>query len=224
MKEKLSRRFMIVGTLFSVCLIASNLLEIKVVDCGFMTVTAGMSVFPISYILNDCMVEVWGFRKACFVIWMGFAMNFLVMILGGLATFLPSPDYWDGAVHFNYMFSLAPRIVAASLTAFLLGSFLNAFVMSRMKKASGGRHFSFRAIASTVIGECADSLVFFPIAFIGLMPSNELLKMMAVQACLKTLIEVVVLPITTQLVKYLKRTEETDTFDENISYNPFKLS
>lgn len=224
MKEKLSRRFMIVGTLFSVCLIASNLLEIKVVDCGFMTVTAGMLVFPISYILNDCMVEVWGFRKACFVIWMGFAMNFLVMILGGLAKFLPSPDYWDGAVHFNYMFSLAPRIVAASLTAFLLGSFLNAFVMSRMKKASGGRHFSFRAIASTVIGECADSLVFFPIAFIGLMPSNELLKMMAVQACLKTLIEVVVLPITTQLVKYLKRTEETDTFDENISYNPFKLS
>lgn len=224
MKEKISRRFMIVGTLFSVCLIASNLLEIKVVDCGFMTVTAGMLVFPISYILNDCMVEVWGFRKACFVIWMGFAMNFLVMILGGLATFLPSPDYWDGAFHFNYMFSLAPRIVAASLTAFLLGSFLNAYVMSRMKKASGGRHFSFRAIASTVIGECADSLVFFPIAFIGLMPSNELLKMMAVQACLKTLIEVVVLPITTQLVKYLKLTEETDTFDENISYNPFKLS
>ena len=206
-KEKHPTSFVIACTLFCVCLITSNLLEIKVVELGRITVTAGMLVFPISYILNDCMVEVWGFRSARLAIWTGFFMDFLVMALGGLSVLLPSPDYWDGAGHFNYMFSIAPRMVVASLAAFLAGSMLNALVMDRMKKGSGDRHFPIRATVSTLAGESADSLIFFPIAFAGIMPADELLRMMAVQAVLKTLLEVLLLPVTGKVVKRLKEAE-----------------
>ena len=162
MKQKVSVPFMLLGILFNVCLIAANLLETKVIQVFGITVTAGLLVFPVSYIINDCIAEVWGFRKARLIIWSGFAMNFFVVMLGLIAVALPAAPFWDGAPHFNFVFGMAPRIVAASLTAFLVGSFLNAYVMSRMKVASGGRHFSARAIWSTVVGETADSLIFFP--------------------------------------------------------------
>ena len=149
---------MLLGILFNVCLIAANLLETKVIQVFGITVTAGLLVFPVSYIINDCIAEVWGFRKARLIIWSGFAMNFFVVMLGLIAVALPAAPFWDGAPHFNFVFGMAPRIVAASLTAFLVGSFLNAYVMSRMKVASGGRHFSARAIWSTVDGRFADIL------------------------------------------------------------------
>ena len=102
-----------------------------------MTVTAGLLVFPVSYILNDCISEVWGFRKARLIIWSGFAMNFFVVALGLVAVALPAAPFWEGEEHFNFVFGMAPRIVLASLLAFLAGSFLNAYVMSRMKIADG---------------------------------------------------------------------------------------
>ena len=141
---------MLLGILFNVCLIAANLLETKVINVCGLTVTAGLLVFPISYIINDCIAEVWGYRKARLIIWSGFLMNFFVVMLGLAAVALPAAPFWEGEEHFNFVFGLAPRIVAASLAAFLVGSFLNAYVMSRMKVASGGRHFSLRAIVSTI--------------------------------------------------------------------------
>ena len=125
MKQKVSVPFMLLGILFNVCLIAANLLETKVIQVFGITVTAGLLVFPISYIINDCIAEVWGFRKARLIIWSGFAMNFFVVMLGLIAVALPAA-LSDGAAHFNFVFGMAPRIVIASLTAFLVGSFLNA--------------------------------------------------------------------------------------------------
>lgn len=214
MKESFSLRYLLVCTLFCVCLITSNMLEIKVIGVCRLSLTAGMLVFPISYILNDCMVEVWGLEKARTAIFLSFAMDFLVMALGGLAVLLPSPDYWDGAVHFNYMFKLAPRIVAASLTAFLAGSLLNARIMSDMKKVHNGRLFSLRAIVSTLAGEGADSLIFFPIAFAGIMPAPELVRMIWVQTLVKTSIEIIVLPVTSMVVKRLKKHEQEASLSE----------
>ena len=121
------------------------------------------------------------------------------------------------------MFGLAPRITVASLLAFLVGSFLNAYVMSRMKVASQGRHFSVRAVLSTLAGETADSLVFFPIAFWGLIPAGELLKLIVIQAVAKTAYEIVVLPLTIRIVAMLKRVEQTDVYDEHISYNILRV-
>lgn len=223
MKQQVSIPFMLLGILFNVCLITANLLETKVVQLGSLTVTAGLLVFPVSYIINDCISEVWGFRKAKLVIWSGFAMNIFVVSLGLVAVALPAASFWEGEEHFNFVFGMAPRIVVASLTAFLVGSFLNAYVMSRMKLASQGRHFSLRAIVSTVIGETGDSLLFFPIAFGGLIPWQELLVMMGLQVLLKSLYEVIILPLTIRVVKAVKRMEGTDVYDENISYKVWNL-
>lgn len=223
MKEKVSVPFMLLGILFNVCLIAANLLETKVVQVGGITVTAGLLVFPISYMINDCIAEVWGFKKARLIIWSGFAMNFFVVALGLIAVALPAAPFWEGEQHFNFVFGMAPRIVAASLVAFLVGSFLNAYVMSKMKVASGGKNFSARAICSTVVGETADSLIFFPIAFGGIIAWPHLLVMMGIQIVLKTLYEIMILPVTIRVVKAIKRIDGSDVYDKEISYNVLKI-
>ena len=197
MQKTVSLPFMLLGILFNVCLVASNLLETKVIQLGPITATAGLIVFPISYIINDCIAEVWGFKKARLIIWSGFAMNFI--------------------------FGLAPRIAIASLLAFLLGSFLNAYIMSKMKVATQGKYFSLRAILSTIAGESADSLLFFPLAFGGLIPVQALLVMIATQALLKSLYEVIILPVTIRVVKYIKKIDQTDVYDKDISYNIIKI-
>ena len=224
-KENLvSVPFMILGIMFCVCLVAANLLETKVIQFGPLTLTAGLLVFPISYIINDCIAEVWGFRKARLIIWMGFLMNFMVVVMGQIAVALPSAPFWEGEESFNFVFGLAPRIAFASLTAFLAGSFINAYVLSRMKLLSNGKNFSARAILSTVAGESADSILFFPLAFAGLMPVSELAKIMLIQIILKTLYEIIILPVTIRVVTYIKRIEGTDVYDDNISYNILKIN
>ena len=223
MKEKVSVPFMLLGILFNVCLIAANLLETKVIQIGSLTVTAGLLVFPISYIINDCIAEVWGFKKARLIIWSGFTMNFFVVALGLIAVAIPAAPFWEGEEHFDFVFGMAPRIVAASLMAFLVGSFLNAYVMSKMKVASRGRHFSARAILSTLTGETADSLIFFPVAFGGIIAWRELLIMMCIQIILKSMYEVIILPVTIRVVKAIKKIDGSDVYDTNISYNVLKV-
>ena len=223
MKEKVSVPFMLLGILFNVCLIAANLLETKVIKVCSMTVTAGLLVFPISYIINDCIAEVWGFKKARLIIWSGFAMNFFVVALGLIAVAIPAAPFWEGEEHFDFVFGMAPRIVAASLMAFLVGSFLNAYVMSKMKVASRGRHFSARAILSTLAGETADSLIFFPVAFGGIIAWRELLIMMCIQIILKSMYEVIILPVTIRVVKAIKKIDGSDVYDTDISYNVLKV-
>ena len=217
---------MVMGILFCTCLIASNLLETKILQfTPSFTITAGVLCFPLSYILNDCIAEVWGFRKARLIIWSAFLMNFLVVALGQLAVLLPAASFWkENEAHFNFVFGLAPRIAVASFLAFLVGSFINAYVMSRMKLRSRGRHFSARAIVSTLFGEGADSLIFFPLAFGGLMPFTELLRLMLIQVVVKTLYEVIALPLTIRVVDFVKKLDDTDTFDSDLdSYNPLKV-
>ncbi len=223
MKATVSLSFMLLGVVFCACLVASNLLETKILQFGPVTITAGFLVFPISYIINDCIAEVWGFRKARLIIWLGFAVNFAMVALFQLAVALPAAPFWEGDAAFRFIFGLAPRIAAASLAAFLLGSFLNAYVMSRMKIASRGKHFSARAVLSTLAGESADSLIFFPLTFGGLVPVQELVKMMAIQIFAKTAYEIVVLPVTIRVVNFLKKIEESDAYDTDISYNILKI-
>ena len=223
MKDKVSVPFMLLGILFNICLVAANLLETKVIQVFGLTVTAGVIVFPISYIINDCIAEVWGFKKARLIIWSGFLMNFFVVALGMIAVQLPAAPFWHEGEHFNFVFGMAPRIVAASLSAFLVGSFLNAYVMSKMKIASQGKGFSWRAIASTLVGETGDSLIFFPIAFAGIIPWQELMMMMGIQIALKSLYEVIMLPVTIRVVNLVKRVDGSDVYDRDISYNIWKV-
>lgn len=209
--------------LFTVCLISSNLFATKVFAIGSLTLPGAVLIFPLSYILNDCFTEVWGYRKARLVIWTAFAMNFFVAVTGQLVALLPGASFWDGAEHFNYVFTMAPRVAFASLLAFLAGSTMNAFVLSRMKIASKGKAFSVRAIASSIAGELLDSLIFMPIVFWGT-PLRPLAVMMLAQVSFKVGYEIVILPVTGAVVKALKKFEGVDVFDDNVSYNPFRIT
>ena len=224
MKKPVSVPYMLMGIVFVVCLIVSNFLEVKIIQIGAITATGGLLIFPVSYIINDCITEVWGYRKASFVIWCGFVLNFLVIGVVQLAVILPAAPFWEGGESFNFVFSMTPRIVVGSLCAFLVGSFVNAYVMSKMKIKSAGRHFSLRAIVSTIAGESADSFVFFPIAFGGLMSGENLLLMIGAQIILKSMYEVIVLPVTICVVRYVKKIENCDAYDDKISFNPFRMN
>ena len=214
---------MLFSILFCVCLITANVLETKQIAAGPISLTGGLLVFPISYIINDCVCEVWGYRKARLLIWTGFTMNFFFVAMGALCDAIPGAAYWTNDAGFHAIFGLAPRIALASFVAFLCGSFINAYVMSRMKIASHGKRFSLRAIWSTVLGESADSILFFPLALGGVVPTEELPKLMLWQVVLKTLYEVVALPVTIRVVKFLKQYEGQDTYDEGISYNVLRV-
>lgn len=224
-KVKISVTFMLLAVTFCVCLIVSNLMEIKTVDLGPLTITAGVIVFPISYILNDCIVEVYGFNKARLVIWLGFIMNLLVSLLLQLGIWLPGADSWTGQESMTVIFGAVPRIFAASFIAFLCGSMVNAYVMSRMKIASGGRRFSLRAIVSSLWGEGVDSVIFFPIAFGGILPWDEIAMLILTQTLLKTLYEILILPVTLKAVKLLRDHEGGDVTDSpDMSYKWWKIN
>ena len=222
-KHQVSVLFLLFCTLFCVCLIAANLLETKQIAVWSVSLTGGLLVFPVSYIINDCVCEVYGYQKARLLIWLGFLMNFFFVLVGALCDWIPGAEYWDNDAGFHAVFGLAPRITAASFVAFLAGSFANAYVMSRMKLYNQGRHFSWRAIVSTLVGEGIDSLLFFPLALSGVVPSDELPVLMGWQVILKTAYEIVVLPLTIRIVKYVKKHEGEDVYDNNISYNVFKV-
>ena len=213
MKETYSKAFVCLAAVSVVCLITSNLFATKLFALGGIVLPAAVIIFPISYILNDCFTEVWGFRKAMLVVWLGFALSVFVALAGQFAVWLPAASFWEGGEHFNYVFRMAPRVALASILAFLVGSFVNAKVMSKMKVASHGRRFGLRAILSSIAGELSDSLVFMPIAFIGT-PVRVLLKMMLVQVSFKVLYEIVILPVTAMFVKKMKAVEGIDHFDK----------
>lgn len=215
--------FMIFSILFCVCLITANILETKQIQVLSVSLTGGLIVFPVSYIINDCVCEVWGYSKARMLIWLGFAMNFFFVMVGALCDAIPGAPYWDNEEGFHAIFGLAPRIAAASFIAFICGSFINAYVMSKMKIASNGKNFSLRAILSTVAGESIDSLIFFPLALSSVVPAKELILLMVWQVILKTVYEIIALPITIRVVKALKKYEGENVYDEGISYGWFKF-
>jgi uncharacterized integral membrane protein (TIGR00697 family) len=223
MNRSVSLSFMLSGILFSVCLILSNLLATKAIIIFGFSATAGLIIFPISYIINDTIVEVWGYRKARLIIWVAFAMNFMAIVFIQLSVKIMPAPYWDGQEAYARAFSQAPRVACASLIAFLFGSFINACVMSRMKVRMQGKGFGVRAIVSTLFGESADSLLFFSIAFAGIFAWKDIFIMTVVETFLKSAYEVVILPVTAAVVRYIKRTEQIDVYDEGISYNVLKI-
>lgn len=209
---------------FCICLVASNLFAVKLF-CLFdrFTLSGAVIIFPISYILNDCLCEVYGYRKARMVIWMGFAANLFTVLASQLVILLPGAPFWDGSESFNYVFQAAPRATIASLLAFLVGSNVNAMIVSKMKIADNGRRFGLRAILSSIAGETVDSLIFVPIVFWAMGP-KVIMVTMGCQIVAKVLYEIIILPVTAAVVKRVKQSEGIDTFDNGISYNPFRIN
>lgn len=224
MKKTVSVLFMFAGILFAITLLISNILATKIILIGSWAAPAGVLIFPIAYIINDVIVEVWGYQKARLIIWSGFAVNLLAVLFFTLAIVVPAAPFWQNQEAFSTILGSTPRIIIASLLAYLTGSFLNAFVMSKVKVLMKGKDFSVRAILSTLFGETADSFIFISIAFAGIFPFKVIIGMILTQACIKTLYEIVVLPFTILIVNWAKRVEGIDVFDESISYNPFSIN
>ena len=223
-----STRFLVMAVTLIVCLITSNFFVPRLWQVAGLPLqlSGAVLLFPVSYILNDCITEVYGYRKARFVIWLAFALSAFVALMAQFVCWLPEP-LQDGskpvAESFNGLFAMVPKTTAASLLAFLVGSTVNAWIMSRMKARSGGKLFGVRAILSSVGGELADSLIFFPAVFWGVLPLAAVLQLAVSQVIAKLLYEVVALPLTAWFVNGVKRAEGIDTYDHKVSYNPFKI-
>ena len=221
--NQVSVLFMLFSILFCVCLIAANVLETKQIAFGSISLTGGLIVFPVSYIINDCVCEVWGYKKTRMLIWIGFAMNFFFVTLGAICDVIPGAPYWTNNDGFHQIFGLETRIAFASFLAFICGSFVNAYIMSKMKLSSGGKNFSLRAVVSTIFGESVDSIIFFPLALWGVVPTEELPWLMLWQVILKTAYEIVALPLTIRLVRYVKQHEKVDTYDNDVNYSIWRV-
>lgn len=213
---------MMLCVLMTVCLIASNIFTTKIFTLWGLVLTGDLLIFPVSYIINDCISEVYGYRQARLSIWIAFIMNFFVVAVAQAVVAIPGAEFWDGGEHFNYIFKMEIKVALASLAAFFVGSTINAAVMSLMKKAADGRHFWLRAIVSSLAGDLADSMIFMPIVFWTL-GFERLILMIACQVLVKLLYEAVLLPVTQYVVKALKAKEATDVIDDGISYNPFRV-
>ncbi len=223
MKNKVSVLFFITGIVFAACMLIANILAAKILKIGPWSAPAGVLIFPLAYIINDVIVEVWGYARARLIIWAGFGVNLMAAFFYMLAIALPSAPFFEGQEAFRMILGSSIRIVFASLLAYLVGSFVNAFIMSRFKLMTKGRVFSLRAVVSTLAGEGADSVLFISIAFAGLFPFNVILTMIATQVFLKVAYEIIVLPLTIVVCKKVKVIEGEDAFDRAVSYNPFRI-
>lgn len=209
---RLSPTFLVLAVMFCVCLIVANIMEIKTVSVGPLALTAGVAVFPLSYIISDCIVEIYGLRLAKLVIWLGFAMNLLVCVFLQIGLWLPGDAQWHGQEAMELIFGAVPRILGASYAAFLCGSMVNAYVMNRMKGGRAGtRGFSARAIVSTLWGEATDSCIFFPLAFGGVLAWSSIVALIVTQTLVKTAYEILILPVTVRVVRRLRAVEGHDS-------------
>lgn len=219
-----SARFVAIAVLFAACLVTSNVIAVKIIDVAGYALTAGVIVFPISYIIGDVLTEVYGYRAARRVIWLGFLANLLFVAAAAIAGVLPSAPFWDKQTAYDSILGSTPRILLASFSAFLVGEFLNAYVLAKMKIATEGRWLWTRTIGSTLVGQAADTTVFVTLAFIGTMPMGIVGEIILIQWAAKCLYEAAATPITYIVVAYLKRAEGVDVYDRGTRFNPFVLS
>lgn len=213
--------FVAIVAVFVTCLITANITAVKLVDLFGVTIDAGTLIFPISYIFADVLTEVYGYRQMRRVIWLGFLCNLLAVtfiILGGL---LPAAPFWEGQQAYETILGYAPRLLAASFCAYLIGSFLNSYVLAKMKLATDGRWLWTRTIGSTVAGQGLDSTVFVLLAFAGTVPVSALLGIILAQWIFKSLYEAAATPLTYLVVSFLKRHENLDVYDRDTRFNPF---
>lgn len=215
--------FLFVACLFVTLLLLSNIIAGKLMQVTGLVLPAAVILFPLTYLFGDVLTEVYGYQKARLVIWAGFACNILMALVFLAVIVLPYPSFWTHQDAYATVLGMAPRLVAASLTAYWLGEFSNSTVLSLMKKLTGGRWLWTRTIGSTLVGQGVDTLIFITAAFYGLVPSGVLVQMILAQYAWKVAYETAATPLTYLVVGWLKRVEHEDTFDWGVRYNPFRL-
>lgn len=212
------------GTLsvfFVAVLLISNIASTKIVQLGWLTFDGGTLLFPLSYIFADILTEVYGFQKSRRVIWLGFFCACVMSAILYVVGMLPAAADWGNQSAYDAILGQAPRIVAASLIAYLCGEFINSFILAKMKVWTAGKWLWSRTIGSTVVGEFVDSTLFILIAFAGVLPNSLLVTLIVSNYVFKTGIEILFTPVTYAAVGYLKRTEGEDHYDRDTNFSPF---
>ncbi|MBI4233801.1 MAG: queuosine precursor transporter [Chloroflexi bacterium] len=215
--------FLLLTVLFVTTLLTSNIMAVKLMGIAGQVLFAAIIIFPISYILGDVLTEVYGYRHARLVIWLGFLCNLVMVLAFWAGGMLPPAPVWKGQDAYETILGSTPRILAASFAAYLVGEFSNSLILSRMKLLTAGRWLWARTIGSTIVGEGLDSLVFGTLALGGIVPRDVLLHIVLVQWLAKMAYEVLATPVTYAVVAYLKRKEGVDAYDRDISLNPLAL-
>jgi queuosine precursor transporter len=212
--------FVFIVAIFITCLMTANISAVKLVEVFGFVLPAGTIIFPISYIFGDVLTEVYGYRQARRVIWLGFFCNVVVVVAIWIGQVLPPASFWDGQKAYERILGYTPRLLVASFLAYLVGEFANSFILAKMKMATNGRWLWTRTIGSTLVGEGLDSSVFMTLAFVGTIPIRALLLAILTQWLVKSAYEAAVTPLTYIVVNFLKRKEGVDVFDYGTKFNP----
>ncbi|MDP3907951.1 queuosine precursor transporter [Novosphingobium sp.] len=207
---------------FVAILLLSNLIGAsKLATIEGFTFGAGILFFPLSYVLGDVLTEVYGYANARRCVWMGFAAMIFMALMSYVVVAMPPAADWGGQAAYESVFGSTWRIVAASILAFWAGEFVNSFVMAKMKIWTGGSKLWARTIGSTFFGQAVDSLIFYPVAFLGIWSTEQVLMVMVTNWLLKVLWEALLTPVTYAVVGWFKAREGVDVFDEGIDFSPF---
>mgnify|MGYP006424811523 CR=1 FL=1 len=214
----------VITGLFAASLLISNTLDTKVFTLWSLALPAGIILFPIAYLFGDILTEVYGYGASRKVIWTGFASLTLMVIFYEIARVIEPAPFWEYQESFENVLGKVPRIVAASIAAYFFGEFTNSFVVAKMKVKSDGKGMALRFAVSTIFGQAVDTTVFVTIAFLGTMSLNDLGLIILSGWGFKVAWEIIALPISIPLVKWLKKVENEDYYDKKTNFNPFKLS
>ena len=212
--------FLVLACVFVTLLVTSNIIAVKLIEVFGRVLPAAIILFPMTYILGDILTEVYGFRFARRVIWLGFLCNAVAVAGFWAGGVLPAVSFWEGQDAYDAILGYTPRLLMASFAGYLVGEFANSIILSRLKVATEGRWLWTRTIGSTLVGQGFDSAVFITLAFIGTVAGNSLVELVITQWVFKVVYEAAATPLTYAVVGYVKRREGVDTFDYNASLNP----
>lgn len=224
MPRRIYKYYDLIMALFVTVLLCSNVIgAAKVATVRGFTFGAGVLFFPISYLFNDVLTEVYGYARSRKVVWAGFGAIIFASFMSWVVVSLPPAAGWNDQHAYETVFGQTPRIVFASLMAFFAGEFANSFVLAKLKVKTSGRHLWARTIGSTIVGEGVDSMVFYPVAFLGIWEPRLVMQVMISNYIIKVLWEVVVTPFTYKVVNFLKRAESEDFYDYDTDFTPFSI-
>ena len=215
--KNVTKTFMCIGIIYVTCLLLSNLVA------GKMWAVSSNITLPAAVVLfGDIFTEVYGFRRARIIIWLGFGCSFFAVAVYMLTIALPHPEYWQNQEAFATVLGTTPRVALASFAGYLFGEFSNSMILSKLKVRTGGRKLWVRTILSTLVGEGFDSVIFVTISFLGTMDTKVVLQMILFQYLFKVCYEIICTPLTYAIVRFLKRKEGIDTYDYDVRYNVIK--
>ena len=224
LKEGISPILLLLIVLAVTCLVTANIVAVKVISIDGQYLPGGAVIYPLTFLIDDAIVEVYGYKVARATIWLGFLSNLIFVLVAELVLPLPAAPYWHQQGAYQATIGYTWRLFAAAFLSYLVGSFANAIVMSRMKIATRGRLLWTRTISSTIVGQGLDSVIFILVAYAGILPSSSLLRLILTVWIFKSVYETICTPLVYRTVNSLKRVEGLDVYDVGVSYSPISMT